>query len=129
MADIKLGAIKQIALSVKDLDVSVDFYEKTLGLPLLFKADPGMAFFDIAGIRLMLSQAEEVPLGGPYLYFSADDIEATYAALTKAGTDGIRAPLMTHKTDTSELWLAFFKDPDGHTLALMEEKALAPGKK
>ena len=51
--DITVGAIKQIALAVKDLGVSVKFYEKTLGLPLLFKAEPGMAFFDIAGIRLM----------------------------------------------------------------------------
>ncbi len=124
MTDIALGAIKQIALAVKDLDVSVKFYEKTLGLPLLFKAEPSMAFFDIAGIRLMLSQAEEVPLGGPILYFSTGNIEATYAGLTKAEADTIRAPLMTHKTETSELWLAFFKDPDGHTLALMEEKAL-----
>lgn len=122
--DITLGAIKQIALAVKDLEVSVKFYEKTLGLPLLFKADPGMAFFDVAGIRLMLSQAAEVPLGGPILYFSTENIDATYAGLTKAEAETIRAPLMTHKTEASELWLAFFKDPDGHTLALMEEKAL-----
>ncbi len=124
MTDITLGAIKQIALAVKDLEVSVKFYEKTLGLPLLFKAEPGMAFFDIAGIRLMLSQAAEVPLGGPILYFSTENFEATYAGLTKAEAETIRAPLMTHKTETSELWLAFFKDPDGHTLALMEEKEL-----
>lgn len=124
MTDFKVGAIKQIALAVKDLERSVDFYENTLGLALLFRADPGMAFFDIEGIRLMLSQSQDVSPGGPILYFSTPNIETAYHQLGSKGAKVIREPLLTHKTDTSELWLAFFKDPDGHTLALMEEKAI-----
>ena len=57
----KIGKISQIAISVSTLEPSIACYGKTLGLPLLFRADPGMAFF---------------------------------------------------------------KDPDGHTLALMEERAI-----
>jgi len=120
----KAGGIKQIALAVKDLDAAAAFYGDVLGLPLLFKAEPQMAFFDIEGIRLMLSQAEEVKPGGPILYFSVEDIDGAYGDLDQKGANCIREPLMTHKTDASELWLAFFTDPDGHTLALFEERAI-----
>ena len=123
----KIGKISQIAIPVSNLEISMAFYGKTLGLPLLFRADPGMAFFDIEGLRLMLSEAEEVsPIGpsGPILYFSTPDIAVAWKDLTAAGAEMIREPQMTHKTDDTELWLAFFKDPDGHTLALMEERAI-----
>ena len=120
----KLGEIKQIALAVSDIEASVGFYQKSLGLKLLFRAEPKMAFFDIAGVRLMLSEAEDVKTGGPMLYFACEDIAATYQSLADARVNVIREPLMTHKTDEHELWLAFFDDPDGHTWALFEEKAL-----
>lgn len=120
----KLGGIKQIALGVSDIEASIGFYQKALGLKLLFKADPNMAFFDVSGIRLMLSQAKDVPTGGPILYFGCEDIAATYQMLADARVNVIREPLLTHKTDEYELWLAFFDDPDGHTWALFEEKAI-----
>ena len=123
----KIGKISQIAIPVSSLEPSIAFYGETLGLPLLFRADPGMAFFDIEGLRLMLSEAEEgSPIGpsGPILYFSTPDIAAAWKDLTAAGAELVREPQITHKTDDTELWLAFFKDPDGHTLALMEERAI-----
>ncbi len=120
----KTGRISQIALAVKDLDASVTFYQDILGMPLLFKADPGMAFFDIHGIRLMLSQSNEVPAGGPILYFSVDEIDPAYQEIADKGANCLRKPMMTHASEASELWLAFFTDPDGHTLAFMEERAL-----
>lgn len=124
MPGIKAGPIKQIALAVGDIGKAAEFYQKTLGLKLLFRAEPKMAFFDCFGVRLMLSEAETVEPGGPILYFSAAGIEEAYKNLENAGAEVIRKPLLTHKTEQSELWLAFFKDPDGHTLGLMEEKAV-----
>jgi methylmalonyl-CoA/ethylmalonyl-CoA epimerase len=41
--------IGQIAVPVGDLDRAVAFYEGTLGLRLLFRAPPGVAFFDCGG--------------------------------------------------------------------------------
>ena len=120
----KIGKINQIAISVRNLETSMAFYGEALGLPLLFRADPGMAFFDIEGLRLMLSEAEDVSPGGPILYFSTPDVKAAWKDLTAAGAKLVREPQMTHKTNYTELWLAFFKDPDGHTLALMEERAI-----
>lgn len=120
----KMGEIRQIALAVSDIEAAAKFYEKTLGFKLLFRAEPKMAFFDLHGIRLMLSQAEEVPTGGPILYFAVNNCDAAYRDLGKRGANCIRKPLLTHKTDKSELWLAFFKDPDGHMLGLFEERAV-----
>ncbi len=120
----KMGKISQIAIAVSDIEAAATFYEKTLGYPLLFRAEPKMAFFDVEGIRLMLSQADEVKPGGPILYFSVGNCQAAYKALGEKGANCVREPLMTHKTETSELWLAFFEDPDGHLLALFEERAI-----
>jgi methylmalonyl-CoA/ethylmalonyl-CoA epimerase len=53
----------QIAVSVVDLDRATSFYADVLGLRLLFRAPPGLAFFDCGGVRLMLSRPEGNPLG------------------------------------------------------------------
>ena len=49
----------QIAINAKDVERAADFYENILGLKLLFKAPPGLAFFDCGGVRLMLDRAEK----------------------------------------------------------------------
>lgn len=120
----KIGKISQIAISVKNLETAKAFYGETLGFQFLFEAPPKMAFYDCNGIRLLIGEAKEISPGGPILYFSVEDIEGTYKALEEKGAACERAPQLTHKTEASELWLAVFKDPDGHTLALMEEKAI-----
>ena len=51
----KLSAIRQIAITVADVDIALGFYRDVLGLPFLFRAGPGLAFLDAGGIRLMLS--------------------------------------------------------------------------
>ena len=50
--------IGQIAITVSDLDRAVAWYADVLGLPLLFRAPPGLAFFECGGVRLMLSRPE-----------------------------------------------------------------------
>ena len=51
--DRPLGAIRQILVPVSDVDRAADFYERVLGLPLLFRY-PGNAFFDAAGVSPVL---------------------------------------------------------------------------
>src|SRR5437667_10080583 len=53
-----LATIGQIAVTVTDLDRAILFYRHALGMPLLCKV-PNMAFFDCAGIQLMLGLAEK----------------------------------------------------------------------
>lgn len=33
-----------------------------------------------------------------------------------------RCPAVVNRTETAELWMAFFRDPDGNNLALMAEQ-------
>ena len=55
-----LNQIGQIALAVSDTDRSEAFYEQTLGLRKLYRYG-ALAFFDCAGVRLMLSPPENGP--------------------------------------------------------------------
>jgi catechol 2,3-dioxygenase-like lactoylglutathione lyase family enzyme len=70
-----LGAIGQIAMNATDIPRAVRFYRDTLGLPFLFQV-PRMAFFDCAGVRLMLGlpDAPEFDHPGSVLYFRVDDM-------------------------------------------------------
>lgn len=123
-ASVRLGTIGQIALTVSDVERSVAFYQEALGLPLLFKVPPGLAFFDCGGIRLMLSapEGEFKPGVSSVLYFRINDIEGTASALAQRKVEFIDKPHLIAKMPDHDLWMCFFKDPDGHTLALMEEK-------
>lgn len=120
-----LGSIGQIAYTVSNVPRAVAFYRDALGMKLLFEAPPGLAFFDCAGIRLMLSQPEgEFKPGGAstVMYFRISDIEGTQKTLKSRGVSFVDDPHLIAKMPDHELWMCFFKDPDGHTLALMEEK-------
>ena len=120
-----LGPIGQIALPVNDLDAAVAFYRDTLGLPFLFSAPPGLAFFDCAGVRLMLSLPEnaEIARHSSVIYFRVDDIQATYQALRERGASFDNAPHIVAPMETYDLWMAFLRDPDGNLLGLMSEAA------
>ena len=50
--------LHQIAQCVHDPARALAFYRDVLGLPLLFTAPPNLAFFDCAGVRLMLSHVD-----------------------------------------------------------------------
>jgi methylmalonyl-CoA/ethylmalonyl-CoA epimerase len=51
-----------------------------------------------------------------------DDIAAVYADLQGKGVQFLGAPHMIVKMPDHELWMAFFRDGEGNTLALMHEK-------
>ncbi len=119
-----LGPIGQIAYTVSDVPRSVAFFRDALGLRLLFEAPPGLAFFDCGGIRLMLSKPEGdfKPGASSVAYFRVSDIEGTHQAIKSRGVAFVDDPHLIARLPDHELWMCFFKDPDGHTFALMEEK-------
>lgn len=121
---IGLGAIGQIAMNAHDIPRAVQFYRDALRMRLLFEAPPKMAFFDCAGVRLMLSLPEtpEYDHAGSVLYFRVDDIEQAYAALKERGVPFADQPHLVARMPDHELWMTFFKDSEGNTLALMAEK-------
>lgn len=80
-----LSQLGQIAMNVADLERAVAFYRDTLHIPFLFQF-PGLAFFNCAGVRLMLTKPEgaESPHGNSVLYFKVDDIQ-TEAGIWRRG--------------------------------------------
>jgi methylmalonyl-CoA/ethylmalonyl-CoA epimerase len=118
--ELSLSTIGQIALTVRDLSPAVEFYRDKLRIRLLFQA-PNMAFFDCGGIRLMLGPSEGARERSSILYFKVDDIQSASEALESRGVAFERAPHLVGKMPDHDLWMAFFRDPAGNTLALMSE--------
>src|SRR5437899_2007347 len=80
---IGISRLGQIAINAHDVDRATAFYQDVLGLKFLFKAGPGLAFFDCGGVRLMLTRPEKPELDHPgsILYFSVPDIRAAHARM------------------------------------------------
>ena len=116
-----LSTIGQIAVEIKDLDRAVQFYRDRLGMRFLFQAPPGLAFFDAGGVRLMLSRPEGESGGTSVLYFKVDDIQQATASLRSRGVRFTDEPHIIAKMETYDLWMAFFKDSEDNTHALMSE--------
>jgi methylmalonyl-CoA/ethylmalonyl-CoA epimerase len=78
----------------------------------------------IGDVRLMLSAPEGdfVPGGSTVLYLRVADMDAEHEALVGRGVAFIDAPHLIARMPDHELWMCFFRDPDGHTLALMSER-------
>ena len=121
--DLSQARIGQIAIVVQDIDRAVAFYRDKLGLRLLFQAPPKLAFFDCGGVRLMLDvpEKQEFKHSASILYYKVDDIKATWAALRGRGVEFRDEPHMVARMPDHELWMTFFRDTEGNTLALMSE--------
>jgi methylmalonyl-CoA/ethylmalonyl-CoA epimerase len=120
-----LSKLGQIAFTVKNLDSSIAFYRDVLGVPFLFQAGSSLAFFDLGGVRLMITTGEgEEQEGSAVLYFSVPDIDAAYADLGQRGVSFVDTPHLIATMPDHELWMVFFRDPDGYLRGLMAEKPL-----
>lgn len=120
-----LSSLRQIAVSVADLETSKQFYGETLGLPKVFEVPGQLVFFDLAGTWLMLSAAtaEEPARPGSVLYFAVDDIHAAHQQLQARGVQFVDKPHKVADMGTYELWMNFFRDPDQTLLATRAEIA------
>ena len=119
---VSLNRIGQIALAVRDVDASEAFYRDKLGLRHLYRFGD-LTFFDCCGVRLMLEKAKdatEVGRASP-MYFACADIALAVRELGKRSITFTIAPHLIAKMEDHDLWMAFFEDPDGNTLALMQE--------
>jgi predicted enzyme related to lactoylglutathione lyase len=118
----KLSRIHQVSMRAHDVDRAVGFYRDILGLPFLFAAPPGLAFFDCNGVRLMLSTPEPgFDHPGSVLYFAVEDIQRMHDALAARGVTFMTPPHKIATLADREVWLADFRDSEGNVLALMSE--------
>ncbi len=115
--------VGQIAINVQDLGRATAFYRDTLGLRHLFTAPPGLAFFDCGGVRLMLEVPEDPAHRHPasILYYKVAAIETPHHDLVSRGAKVVREPHLLAKMPDHDLWMSFYEDGEGNTLALMCE--------
>jgi DNA-binding CsgD family transcriptional regulator/catechol 2,3-dioxygenase-like lactoylglutathione lyase family enzyme len=111
----------QIARTTQRFEESHAWYRDTLGLPELYSFG-NLAFFDLGGIRLMLTEEEGDVVSESILYLRVPDIHASKAELEERGVKFINAPHLIHRhEDGTEEWMAAFHDNEGRTLQLMTQ--------
>ncbi len=122
-AGIGISRIGQIAINAHDVERAAAFYQDVLGLKLLFKAPPGLAFLACGGVRLMLSRPEKPELDHPssILYFAVPEIQAAHATMKEKGVHFEDEPHMIAKMSDHDLWMVFFRDSEGNLMGLMSE--------
>ena len=122
-----IDRLQQVALTATNLDASVDFYRDALGLRFITRlAPPGLAFFNLGGgVRLLLSATASQAS----LYFQVDNVDASVKQLRDRGVRFLQPPQMIQRDEAGnfgkkgvEEWMAFFRDPSGNLLALVERR-------
>jgi methylmalonyl-CoA/ethylmalonyl-CoA epimerase len=123
---VRIEGLRQVALHASDLDRAEAFYRDVLGATPIARFDPpGLVFFDLGGVRLLLEQGAPSSL----LYLRVADIDAAWADLMAAGVEGGGEPHVIHRDDAgqfgpagTEEWMAFFNDSEGNLVGLVEAR-------
>jgi predicted enzyme related to lactoylglutathione lyase len=122
IAGLGISRLGQISITAHDLPRATAFYRDTLGLPLLFSAGHS-AFFDCAGVRLMLAKPEQPELDHPssIIYFMVSDIVAANDRLRASGVRLEGEPHLIARMKDHDLWMVHFYDSEGNLHALMRD--------
>jgi methylmalonyl-CoA/ethylmalonyl-CoA epimerase len=123
-------ALVQVAQRAEDLDRATRFYTELLGHgPAATYDPPGLVFFDVDGVRLLL----ETRAPSALLYLRVGALEAEVARLEALGVEvtGRPHPIFRHDDDTlgpagTEEWQAFVTDSEGNQVGLVELRPVAP---
>ena len=116
----------QIAQHAEDLDRAARFYADLLGSEPVARFDPpGLLFFDLGGVRLLLDRAAPSALH----YYPVPDIDAAVQRLRAGGATVESEPhvIFSHEDATlgpagTDEWMAFVHDPDGNLVGLVERR-------
>ena len=111
-----LKGLNHITLAVSDLQISINFYQKLLGMKLHAKWDRG-AYLECGELWLCLSLDNNRFFVSPevsdytHFAFSLEEKDFTHFLLSLEG-----AAVSIWKTNKSEGKSCYFLDPDGHKL-------------
>jgi methylmalonyl-CoA/ethylmalonyl-CoA epimerase len=124
LTGIAISRLGQVQIRAHDVERAASFYQNVLRLKLLFKAPPGLAFFDCGGVRLMIDRPEkpEFDHASSILYFAVPDIEAAHAQMKQQGVRFEDEPHPIARMPDHDLWMTFFLDSEENLMALMCEK-------
>ncbi len=112
----------QVGLHADDLDRAADFYTVLLESPPTARFDPpGLLFFDLEGVRLLLDRNAPASL----LYLHVENVHETLERLDGLA-DIVAHPhvIFAHTDDKlgpsgHDEWQAFIKDSEGNTVGLV----------
>jgi predicted enzyme related to lactoylglutathione lyase len=112
--------LEGIVLYSQDLDRAKAFYGDLLGLPVLLE-EAHVIHFDAGTVRLAIHRyptggAREAPEG--FLVFVVENLAAAYEDLRRRGAEFLGPP-----ATRSYGKVAYFHDPEGHEIGLLEEPA------
>lgn len=116
----------QIAQHADDLSRATAFYTDLLGRgPIASFDPPGLVFFDLGGVRLLLDRKAPTALH----YLAVEDIDATVLRLRSAGVPVETEPhvIFGHDDDTlgpakTDEWQTFVRDSEGNLIGLVEQR-------
>lgn len=113
--------IAEVMLWVQNIARATAFYETALGIPVVDRS-PHFTRLDLAGTGITLHPSSDKrpirPQTGPELVFLVTDIHATHQRLAAIGVPFDKAPFRPQSECST--WLAFFRDPDGNRLQLVQ---------
>lgn len=116
----------QIAQHADDLQRAAAFYSDLLDAQPTASFDPpGLVFFDLGGVRLLLDRAAPSALH----YLDVPDVAAAVSRLRDAGVTIETEPhvIFSHEDDTlgpagTDEWQAFVRDCEGNLVGLVEHR-------
>jgi catechol 2,3-dioxygenase-like lactoylglutathione lyase family enzyme len=119
----------QLAQRAEDLERATAFYAGLLGAePTASYDPPGLVFFDLDGVRLLLEPGAPSAL----LYLHVDDVDATVARLRTSGAtvESEAHVIFSHADATlgpagTDEWQAFVRDSEGNLVGLVEQRVRA----
>jgi methylmalonyl-CoA/ethylmalonyl-CoA epimerase len=123
-----VNGLRQIAQHVDDLDRAVTFYREVVGLTLVACFDPpGIAFFDLGGVRLLLESGAPSSL----LYLHVDDVRSETERLRGAGVHIESEPHIIFVDASGQFGppgegeeMSFFRDTESNLVALAGRRAI-----
>ena len=126
-------SVDQYCINVSDLEKSVNFYEKVLGLEITHRIEiPNVTEVVLSGedgnrIQLAWHHDHEGPIdhGNAFwkLYLSTYDCEGLYQRCVDAGMESISAP---ERLADWPVTAAFVSDPDGYQVEILQHHEPTP---
>ncbi|MBT2512791.1 VOC family protein [Arthrobacter sp. ISL-30] len=117
--------VLQIAQRAIDLERASRFYSRLLGSePLAVFDPPGLLFFDLGGVRLLLERGASSAV----IYLSVPDVRESVETLRDAGIKIVAEPHVIFSHEDNRLgpagtdeWMGFIEDSEGNTVGLVSQ--------
>ncbi|WP_458113910.1 methylmalonyl-CoA epimerase [Arthrobacter sp. R1-13] len=115
----------QVAQRAIDLNRAASFYSELLGTrPTGLFDPPGLLFFDLQGVRLLLDRGAPSSL----IYLAVQDVRIEIERLRERGVEVVSEPQVIFNHGDGQLgpagtqeWMAFIKDCEGNTVGLVSQ--------